>query len=615
MAQDFQKGPNAVHPEDPSAVGSRNSLNRDGRDEYIEARLVIDEEVDKIINHIQAKLPPEVLEDLTVVGNIKGYLHNYFNQSYQNMLNRYLTTVEDEMAKKVRDLVDKEEHSTLNRYTPREMADLVNSIGGPETFNTSEVEKSMVNIMGHLQGHVQRGTFEFETNTVGILAQRTDVGGFVSAENAYALVKCSFRDNYRKPDKVVDVKLAVNVLDAELISPIVSHQLMTDHLIKDVIATHIHELIDREIDEINQQLVLEGRQELSGDEAIFEKLKAVENYTDDQDGDMAKRYQFVPQVVMERMEQLTSEAREPTETDALDILGLMDKLLKDEHIRTRGWNTAINNLTGILDTSRMGYQYIQNFKNARSLLLREYEESDQSRLPDERYEIAVRYYDPAQIREEKLAYSTQLNEFQREIMRLWDVVEQVYQEEKASRGFRDWSDVVSDTIDRDKPVARGGWFSSASAEEEEEAPERVWNEITFVQRALTSLEEMNQSYQMVITEFNERFRIIRRRLAEVFESNFPDHRVILEQRLNFLENEFATFMSKVNPYHVQPGLLLEVSLTSIKRLRITIKGMGNVLNEFLIGVSKGFTDRSVDEFSHRRSTVSDVIGAFEQTEA
>ena len=141
MSVDYHKGPKMVHPEEPSAVGSRNSLNRDGRDEYVEARQIIDEEVDKILNHVQAKLPPEVLQELNVMGNIKSTLHTYFNQSFQNMVNRYLTTVEDEMAKKVRDLIDKEEHSSLNRYTPREIAHLVNSIGGSELFNTGEVEK------------------------------------------------------------------------------------------------------------------------------------------------------------------------------------------------------------------------------------------------------------------------------------------------------------------------------------------------------------------------------------------------------------------------------------------------------------------------------------------
>src|SRR5579863_9376381 len=124
MAGEFKKGPSAIHPELASAVGSRNSLNRDGRDQYVESRLLVDEEVDKLMNHIQSKLPPEVLQDLTVMGNVKSDLHSYYNTSFQNMVNRYLTTAEDELGKKVRDMIDKEENQTLNRYTPQEIASL-----------------------------------------------------------------------------------------------------------------------------------------------------------------------------------------------------------------------------------------------------------------------------------------------------------------------------------------------------------------------------------------------------------------------------------------------------------------------------------------------------------
>ena len=613
MASDYRKGPPAVHPETPSAVGSRNSLNRDGRDEYVESRLVIDEEVDKILNHIQSKLPPEVLEDITVQGNIKGYLHTYFNQSLQNMLNRYLTTAEDEMAKKVRDTIDKDEHANLNRYTPREIAMLLNSIGGPELFNTEEVEKSIVNIMGHLQGHTQRGVYEFEATANAILMQRTDVGGFISGENTYTVIKASFRDNYDKPEEVVDVKLAINVLDSELISRIVMHQTLTEHLIKDVIASHIYSLVDREIDEINQQLQLEGRAALSNEEAIFEKFKAVENYTDDDEGETSKRYRLLPKHFLDRMKDLGSELNTlDPDYDPLSVKDGIAKLLEENNIRTRGWHTAINSITAILDTSRMGYQHIENYKHARRLVIREYEETDLERLPDERYEIQLRYYEARQIREDQAAYSAQLNEFQREILRLWDVVEEVYKEEKARSGWRDWDDMVVSTLERGRPGRRTSWFQTPAEEEGEEKAERVWNEITFVQRKLTSLEEMNQTYEQLIQEFEERFRLLRKRLHEIFEMRFPNHRVLIDQRLNFLESEFLRFMSNINPYHVQPGLLLEVAITSIKRKKITIQGMTNVLNEFLSGISKGFSDRTVMQHERRRSTVAEGIGSFAQ---
>ena len=613
MATDFRQGPPRLHPEEPSAVGSRNSLNRDGRDEYVEARLLIDEEVDKILNHIHAKLPPEVTGDLSVMGNVKSYLHTYFNQSMQNMLNRYLTTVEDEFGKKVRDFIDKEEHKALNRYTPREVAALLNQIGGPDLFNTEEVEKSTVNIMGHLQGHVQRGTYDFENRTTDILMQHTDVGGFVRGRNTYAVVKCSFRDNYKKPDKVVDIKLAINILDSELISPIVSHQLLGEHLIKEVIAGHIQTLIQREIDEINQQLAAESRPELSPNEAVLEKIKAVENYTEDDDSDTSKRYQLLPRVFLDRIRGISGEI-EQTDFDVLGVKEGIFQLLESEGIRTRGWHTAINSITGILDNGRMGYQYVQNFKNSRHLVIREYEEADLSRVPDEQFEIVLKYYDARQIQEEKVAYSTQLYEFRREVMRLWDVAEEVYLEERERNNRQDWDLLLDATIYRDRPSKQRGWFrGDGSANGDEEEQERAWNEITFVRRKLTTLEAMNQTYEQEIQEYKIRLTRIRGRLKETFGIQFPDHRLVLEQRLNFLENEFLEFMARVNPYHVQPGLLLEMNVTSIKRKRITILGMSNLLNEFLLQVSKGFTDISISHFEKRRSHVGGVDDTFQSS--
>ncbi|HRR61475.1 MAG TPA: cytoplasmic filament protein CfpA, partial [Spirochaetota bacterium] len=104
----FPKSPNKVHPTEPSAVGSRNSLAQEGRDKVAEARLMVDEAVDKLVNHVQTKLPEEVLKKLDVMGGLKEKLYNYVNQSYVNMFNRYTVTMEDEFIKKVRDFVDRE---------------------------------------------------------------------------------------------------------------------------------------------------------------------------------------------------------------------------------------------------------------------------------------------------------------------------------------------------------------------------------------------------------------------------------------------------------------------------------------------------------------------------
>lgn len=84
---------------------------------------------------------------------------------------------------------------------------------------------------------------------------------------------------------------------------------------------------------------------------------------------------------------------------------------------------------------------------------------------------------------------------------------------------------------------------------------------------------------------------------------YPIQRRVMEERLEKLEQQFNSFDYMINPYHIQPGLLLDLDITSIKRKKATLDGMANVLNEFLYGVSKGFQDAAFASFSRRRSTV------------
>ena len=112
---DLPKSPMVFHPEKRSAVGSRNSLAQESRDQQAEVDRLLEEEVDKVMNHIASKLPKEVLVNLDVMGGLKEKLYNYFNQNYQNMFNRYMVTTEDEMLKKVRNFIDREEMKVLTR--------------------------------------------------------------------------------------------------------------------------------------------------------------------------------------------------------------------------------------------------------------------------------------------------------------------------------------------------------------------------------------------------------------------------------------------------------------------------------------------------------------------
>jgi hypothetical protein len=91
----------------------------------------------------------------------------------------------------------------------------------------------------------------------------------------------------------------------------------------------------------------------------------------------------------------------------------------------------------------------------------------------------------------------------------------------------------------------------------------------------------------------------------------PIERVILDERIDFLTKRFNEFTYQVNPHHIQPGLVVDINVTTIKRKQYMLKGMANVLNEFLSGISRGFADAAFASFKRRRSTVrADIDQSF-----
>ena len=599
---DLPKSPNVFHPEKPSAVGSRNSLAQEYRDQQAEVNQLLEEETNKVIHHLTARLPKDVLERLDVMGGLKEKLYNYFNQNYQNMFNRYMVTSEDEMVKKVRNFIDKEETHILARYTPTEIAKLLDDVGGADKFNTGEIEKSMVNMYGHLQGHIQRGINELETLTNSILRQKTDTGAFVRGELAYSIIKCSFNDNLDKPKTVSDVKLSINILDSELISPIFHYQVTVEYLVKDLLSKHIIDTIDHEIEKLKDERIDQGLEELTDGEILFSKLGKVEDFTDDEKEELkSKRYKLVSKNIMDKLSELRAEI-DPETYDQLNIRENLKKIIDIENIRNRGFNTAINSITSILDTSRMGYQYIENLKNTREVLIREYEDTDIANLPDERYQVKLKYLDNAQLIEERKAYDVQLKSFETEVQHVWDIVHVIYEDNKPAGKITDFDDLAKKL--RNKIKTR---IKEKTGEPVYEDIDKVWDEISFVKPAETEVERSNRTYIYEKDKVRRRIILMRDRLKEMYDYQYPVERRVIEDRIHFLEREYFKFDYMINPYHVQPGLILDIDITSIKRKKATLDGMANVLNEFLHGVSKGFQDAAFASFSRRRSTVREDI--------
>jgi len=85
----------------------------------------------------------------------------------------------------------------------------------------------------------------------------------------------------------------------------------------------------------------------------------------------------------------------------------------------------------------------------------------------------------------------------------------------------------------------------------------------------------------------------------MYEFLYPAERRIMEERLARLEKEYYRFDLMVNPRHLQPGLLIDVDLTSIKRKKTTLESVAYILNEFLRHVSAGFHDAALAVFDSR----------------
>ena len=254
----------------------------------------------------------------------------------------------------------------------------------------------------------------------------------------------------------------------------------------------------------------------------------------------------------------------------------------------------------------MGYQYIENLKNGRELLIREYEDTDVQNLPDERYQIRLRYYDNAQLIEEHKAYDVQVKSFEVEVEHLWDILEMVYHDSKRFKGITDFEDLAKAYKNK-----IGKSIKAKSGDPVYEDIEKVWDEISFVKPAETNVEELNRTYVFEKDKVKKRFILMKKRLQDMYGYKYPIQRRVMEERIVKLEKQFNGFDYMINPYHIQPGLLLDLDITSIKRKKATLDGMANVMNEFLFGVSKGFQDAAFAAFSRRRSTVrSDINQSF-----
>ena len=292
-------------------------------------------------------------------------------------------------------------------------------------------------------------------------------------------------------------------------------------------------------------------------------------------------------------------------SDPLSVKENISKLLDADSVRNRGFSTAVNTITAILDTSRMGYQFVENNKNARQLVIREYEDENKEHLPDENYEIRMQYLDADQLRESRIAYVQAFNDFEIQTRMVWDVCGEIYLETKRDFNRIDYNDVKQEYLGKEKKGLLARIFSSLGASDTDddlEEDEKIWDEVLFIHPDDTEIEKANATFKDSFNRTVKLFELIRIQMESIFQRIYPVERVYVEERVDYLEESLNEFYKMYNPFHCQPGLNMQINISTVKRKRTTMKSISNVLNEFFYGISREFQDQAFADFQRRRST-------------
>jgi hypothetical protein len=195
-----------------------------------------------------------------------------------------------------------------------------------------------------------------------------------------------------------------------------------------------------------------------------------------------------------------------------------------------------------------------------------------------------------------------MKSFETEVQHLWDILEVIYQDKKNAWKVNDFDDLAKKNKNRVRKTIK-----EKTGEPLYEDIAKVWDEISFIRAGETEVERSNRTYIYEKDRIRQRIILMRNKMKTMYDYLYPIERRVMEDRLAFLERQYYQFEYSINPYHLQPGILLDVDITSIKRKKATLDAMANVLNEFLHGVSKGFQDAAFASFSRRRSTVREDI--------
>jgi len=397
---------------------------------------------------------------------------------------------------------------------------MLENTDGADRFNTGEIEKSA-------SGR-QWGIGDLEAHTNNMLRQKTGIGSVVDSQKANLVVACVFKDNAKKPKTVTDLKLSVNIPETELIDPETRFKAVATYLIREIICKHLSESIDKEI-------------------------STEDNGSDD----------FLDRLLNQRVEINPSDLeRHLQNIDGNDEI---------ETIRGSGFSAAANLIVSILNAVNLECEFLKNLKEKREILFREYEDTDKAVLPDEHYQIRLRYFSKARLSEEREVYDKRLRILGGETQRLWDLLEVIYQDSKSVFKVNDFEDLARKNKSRINDQLKNQM--------------NPYDPQKPIEASFAAVEGEKEKIRVLLAKMEERIK-------NISDSMYPVERQISEDRLSILKDEFSFVEDNIDPYNLQPGILVDIDLTSIKRKRTTLDSMSLALGRFLDSVAGCFREVS-----------------------
>lgn len=524
---------------------------------------LVEEETAKVLSKISNSFPKEVVQNMDVMGEIKSSVQQVYNKSISDIQQKF------------------QGRSFLNN----DKLSFRKDKSAQDYFS-----KSVSNINSQLQSYIQQGLSKLESDTKTLLNPKSDIGAFLTDENAYSVIKSVFSDNKLKPKTVMDVKLAINIQDSELINPIFHYQVSVEYLIKNLLSKQIVDAVESEVKKISST---------SPSQSFLEKINRVSSFSDESNL-KSRHYASVSKELMEKLSNVQAEV-DVTNVDPMSLCENIKKITDVENIREHGFNAVVSSLTSILDSKNMGYQYIENLRNAREFIVKEYEISNTKILPDEHYEIHVKYYDSNQIIAERNSYLEQLKIFEKEEKLLWNILHTNFQ------GFKYFVDVV-DYADLvyiyNRKMAKNR--AKASINEMLSESENIWDGLSYVKASETDVEKLNSTCLHEKNRLLARITKMREDLFSIYGNEYPIERTILQERIDLMQNQFEKFDRMVNPFQLRPGLLIDIDMTSIKKKKTTINGMMEVLQNFLPSIAQGFGDGEMVSYTAGKISIPEV---------